>query len=127
MQIDDITYLVIDAALRIHSTVGPGCYEKVYEEILYYELHKQGLNMERQLIMPIQYEDLHIKNAYRIDLLVEGRLILEVKSAETVIPIHFKQVMTYLKLMHLKNGMILNFKVNKMKEGIHRVFNNFGS
>lgn len=127
MEINELTGIVIKTAIDIHSVIGPGCFERVYEEILYDELQKQHLKIERQLLMPIQYGELFIKDAYKLDLLVESTLIIEIKSIEHLLPVHFKQVTTYLKLLNLKNGMILNFKVNKMKEGIHRVFNNFGN
>lgn len=77
--------------------------------------------------MPIEYDVLFINDAYRLDLFIEGKVIVEIKSVEHILPVHFKQVMTYLKLMNIKNGMILNFKTNLMKDGIHRVFNNFGT
>jgi len=127
MEINDLTGMVIESAIKIHTAIGPGCFEKVYEETLYYELQKKGLNTQRQLTMPIEYEELVIKDAYKVDLLVENKLIVEIKSVEHILPVHFKQVNTYLKLLNLKNGMLLNFKVNQMKEGIHRVFNNFGN
>jgi GxxExxY protein len=124
MEINALTGSVIESAIKIHSTVGPGCYEKVYEEILYYELDKKGLQVDRQLVMPIEYEGLLIENAYTVDLIVEKRLIIEVKSIDYLLSVHYKQVMTYLKLLHIKDGLLLNFKVEHMKEGIHRVFNN---
>jgi GxxExxY protein len=126
MNIDEITGKIVDACIKIHSTVGPGCFEKVYEEILYFELLKRNLIVDRQLTMPIEYETLHIPDAYRLDLIVENKVIIEVKYVEHVLPVHFKQVMTYLKLLNIKNGILLNFKVDLMKDGIHRVFNNFG-
>lgn len=112
--------------MKIHSNVGPGCLERVYEEILYFEICKRNISVRRQVSMPIVYERLNIPEAYKIDLLIDERLILEIKSIEAIAPVHFKIVMTYLNLMNLKNGMILNFKVNRMKEGIHRIFNNNG-
>lgn len=127
MDINELTGTVIEIAIKIHNTIGPGCFEKVYEEVLYYELQKRNLDVERQLLLPFEYESLLIKDAYKIDLLIENKLVIEIKSIEHVLPVHFKQVMTYLKLVNLKNGMLLNFKVNQMKEGIHRVFNNFGN
>lgn len=127
MDINELTGTVIEVAIKIHNTVGPGCFEKVYEEILYYELQKRNLKVERQLLLPIEYENLLIKDAYKVDLQIENKLVVEIKSIEHVLPVHFKQVMTYLKLLNLKNGMLLNFKVNQMKEGVHRVFNNFGN
>ena len=126
MEINDITGIVIESAINIHSTIGPGCFEKVYEEVLFHDLLKQKLHIKRQVLMPIVYKELLIKDAYKVDLLIENILVLEIKSTEHIAPVHFKQVMTYLKLLNLKNGLILNFKTNLMKEGIHRVFNNFG-
>ncbi|HEY1114829.1 MAG TPA: GxxExxY protein [Chitinophagaceae bacterium] len=125
MEINELTGSVIESAIKIHSTIGPGCYEKVYEEILCYELNKKGLQIDRQLVMPINYEDLFIEHAYKVDLIIEKQLIIEVKSVDYLLAVHYKQLMTYLKLLHIKDGMLLNFKVEQMKEGIHRVFNNF--
>lgn len=126
MEINLLTGTIIEICIKIHSTVGPGCFEKVYEEILYYELTKRRIPVERQICMPIHYETLFIPHAYKMDLLVDNQIIVEIKSVEWVLPVHFRQLTTYLKLMKLKNGMIINFKVHKMKDGIHRVFNNFG-
>jgi GxxExxY protein len=127
MEINQLTGLIVDTCIKIHSAIGPGCYERVYEELLYFELTKRNLYLDRQLTMPILYKSLQINDAYKLDLLVEKKIIIEIKSVEYIIPVHFKQLNTYLKLMKLKHGMLLNFKVNLMKEGIHRVFNNFGS
>lgn len=124
--INELTEIVIGVCIKIHSKVGPGCFERVYEEILYYELTKLGLKVERQLLLPIEYEELYIKDAYKIDLLIEGKLITELKSLHPLPPVYFNQVQTQLSLMNLKNGMLINFKVQKMKDGIHRVFNNAG-
>ena len=126
MEIEKLTGFVLDACIKIHTKIGPGCFEKVYEEVLYHELYKRQLYIERQVIMPILYDDLLISDAYRIDILVENKLILEIKSVEKVIPVHFKQLRTYLNLMQLKNGILLNFNVEWMKFGFHRVFNNVG-
>jgi GxxExxY protein len=127
MEINQLTGIVLDACIKIHSEIGPGCFEKVYEETLYYELSKRNIEVERQLIMPISYEKLFISDAYRIDLLADKKLVIEIKSVERLAPVHYKQVMTYLKLMKLKNGLLLNFNVEWMKEGFHRVFNNDGT
>ncbi len=127
MEANEITGIIVDASIKIHTSIGPGCFERVYEELLYYELTKRRLNIKSQLTMPITYEVLKINDAYKLDLLVEDRIIIEIKSIEHVLPVHFKQVNTYLKLMNLKYGMLLNFKVDLMKDGIHRVFNNFVS
>lgn len=126
MSINELTAVVVDLCIKIHSKIGPGCFERVYEEILYYELTKLGYKVERQLLLPINWEDLHINNAYKIDLLVEDRLVLELKSIYPLPPVYFNQVRTQLSLLNLKNGMLLNFKVELMKDGIHRVFNNSG-
>jgi GxxExxY protein len=127
MTINQLTGIVIDICIKIHSRIGPGCFERVYEELLYYELIKLGLKVDRQLLLPINYDGLRIENAYRLDLLVENRLIIEVKSVNPLPPVYFKQVRTQLALLNLKHGLLLNFKVDLMKNGIHRVFNNFGA
>jgi GxxExxY protein len=127
MEVNQLTGIVLDACIKIHTEIGPGCFERVYEETLYYELIKRDLYVERQLLMPIQYEELAIYDAYRIDLLLENKVVIEIKSIERIAPVHFKQVMTYLKLSKLKNGLLLNFNVEWMKEGFHRVFNNDGN
>lgn len=127
MEIQDLTGLVVDLAINIHSKIGPGCFEKVYEEILYYELNKAGIKCHRQLFLPIEYESLNIENAYKLDLLVDNRLVIELKSVAILPSVYFKQLKTQLALLNLKHGMILNFKVNLMKDGIHRVYNNFGN
>ena len=121
-----MTSLVIGLCINIHSKLGPGCFEKVYEEILYYELNKLGLKAERQILLFIQWESLNIKNAYKIDMIVEDKLVLEIKSIYPLAPVFFNQIRTYLSLLHLKHGLLLNFKVPLMKEGIHRVYNNSG-
>jgi GxxExxY protein len=126
MDINSLTGTVLDACIKIHTAIGPGCFERVYEEALYYELIKRNVSTERQVLMPISYESLLIKDAYKIDLLAEKQLIIEIKSLERLAAVHFKQVMTYLKLSGLKNGLLLNFNIEWMKDGFHRVFNNDG-
>ena len=98
----------------------------MYEELLHYELTKLGLKVQRQLLLPIQYEELNIENAYKLDLLVEDKLVLELKTVFPLPAVYFKQIRTQLSLLDLKYDMLLNFKVELMKDGIHRVFNNFG-
>ena len=126
MKINELTGIVVDTAIKIHSKIGPGCFEKVYEEILNYELQKMGFLVYRQLLLPIEYETLRVENAYKLDLLVENKLIIELKSVSPFPSVYFKQLSTQLGLLNLKNGMILNFKVDLMKEGIFRVYNNRG-
>ena len=124
MHIDVVTGSVLDACIKIHTAIGPGCFEKVYEETLNYELSKRGLDVKRQTLMPICYEKLFIHDAYKMDLLVERKLIIEIKSVERLAPVHFRQVMTYLKLSGIKNGLLLNFNVELIKYGFNRIFNN---
>ena len=126
MEINELTAIIVNLCIKIHSKIGPGCFEKVYEEILYYELCKLGILVHRQLLLPIEYESLQINDAYKLDMLVENKLILELKSVHPLPSVYFKQVKTQLGLLNLKHGMLLNFKVDLMKDGICRVYNNFG-
>ncbi len=126
MHIDELTSYVISTGIKIHSRVGPGCFEKVYEEILYFELLKSGVKVQRQLLMPIDYEELHIENAYKLDLLIDDKLIVELKSIYPLPPVYFNQLKTHFSLLNLKHGMIINFKVPLLRDGIYRVFNNKG-
>ncbi|MEJ8841938.1 GxxExxY protein [Lacibacter sp. H375] len=126
MHIDDLTNLVINLCIKMHTRIGPGCFEKVYEEILYYELIQANVKVERQLLLPVEYENLYLKNAYKLDLLIEDKLIVELKSVNPLPPVYFNQLQTHLVLTNLKHGLLLNFKVPLMKDGIHRVFNNKG-
>ncbi len=126
MHIDELTNLVINLCIKIHTRIGPGCFEKVYEEILYYELNQAGIKVGRQLLLPVEYEELHLKNAYKLDLLIEDKLIVELKSVYPLPPVYFNQLQTHLVLTNLKHGLLLNFKVPLMKDGLHLVFNNKG-
>ena len=126
MHINELTGIVVDLCIKIHSRIGPGCFERVYEEILYYELTKLGIKVERQLLLPIEYDELFIKDAYKIDLLIDNKLVVELKSIHPLPPVYFNQTRTHLSLLNLKHGMLINFKVELMKDGVHRVFNNFG-
>jgi GxxExxY protein len=92
MEMNILTGTVLDACIKIHTAIGPGCYEKVYQEALYYELSKRNIWGERQVLMPISYETLLIEDAYRIDLVIEKKLVIEIKSLERLAPVHFKQV-----------------------------------
>jgi GxxExxY protein len=127
MTIDELTGIVIGLCIKIHSRLGPGCFERVYEEILYYELTRLGFDVQRQLLLPIRYKELYIKKGYKLDLLVEKRLILELKSVHPLPAVYFDQLKTHLSLSNIKHGLLLNFKVQLMKEGIYRVFNNFAN
>ena len=126
ISIHELTAIVVGLCIKIHKKIGPGFFERVYEEILYYELIKLGLKVRRQFLLPIHWNELYIKDAYKIDLLVEDKLILELKSIFPLPTVYFNQIHTHLSLLNLKHGMLINFKVPKMKEGIYRVFNNIG-
>ena len=101
MDINSLTGIVVDLCIKIHNRIGPGCFERVYEEVLYCELCRLGLNVRRQLLLPIQYDDLFIENAYKLDLLVEGRLVLELKSVYPLPVVYFNQMRTQLSLLSL--------------------------
>lgn len=104
MEINKLTGIVVDLCIKIHSRIGPGCFERVYEEILYYELIRLGIHTERQVLLPIEYEELVIKDAYKLDLLAERKLVLELKSLHPLPAVYFKQTRTHLSLLSLKHG-----------------------
>lgn len=116
--------IVFDCALKVHQTLGPGLLESAYEECLFYELKKTGLYVEKQKALPLIYEEVKLDIGYRIDIIIENKLILEIKSVEALNDVHFAQLMTYLKLTDCKLGMLLNFNVSLIKNGIKRVVNN---
>ncbi|MDN3204660.1 GxxExxY protein [Algoriphagus sediminis] len=115
--------LVLDACFKVHSALGPGLLESAYEACLSYELRKIGLNVKSQLSLPIVYDGLKIDAGYRIDLLVEDEIIVELKAVEELNSVHLAQVLTYLKLSDKKLGLLVNFNVNLLKHGIKRVIN----
>lgn len=121
MELNDITYEIIGCAYKVHSALGPGLLESTYEICLEYELIKSGLVVERQKALPVIYDEVRLDAGYRIDLLVNQQIILELKAVESIAPIHRAQLMTYLKLSQLKLGLLLNFNVQDMKKGIHRI------
>ncbi len=121
MNVTDLTKLISDAATKIHAAIGPGCFAKTYEEALYYELSKKGLLVERQVVMPVFYEQLIINDAFKVDLLIDQKLVVEIKAVDKLLAVHFKQVKGYLKLMNIKNGLLLNFKTVALKDGIHSI------
>lgn len=119
--IDLIAKDVVDAAYKIHTKLGPGLLESAYEACLAYELTKRGYQLERQKPQPVIYDGLEIEVGYRLDILVNGEVILELKSVEQVLPIHHAQLMTYLKLSGKTLGLLINFNVPVIKQGIRRV------
>jgi GxxExxY protein len=123
MDENTIAEKVLDAAFRIHRQLGPGLLESVYEIVLVRELERMGLNAERQKPIQVRFEDLIFDEAFRVDLLVEGRVIVEIKSVEKLMPVHGKQVLTYLRLTGLQLGLLINFGENLLKDGVKRVVN----
>jgi GxxExxY protein len=120
---NEIGTVVVAAAIKIHQTLGPGLLETVYEAVLARKLRQAGFEVKRQVPVPIQFEGMHFDEGFRADLIVEGTVILELKSIETIHPVHKKQLLTYLKLTGLKLGYLLNFGEELMKHGITRVIN----
>jgi len=120
---NELATIVVDTALGIHRKLGPGLLESAYESILAYELGKKGLVIERQVPVPLIWDEMLIAESYRIDILVEKKLIVELKSVEKLIPVHKKQVITYLKVSGLKLGLLINFGAAIIKEGIVRLVN----
>jgi GxxExxY protein len=112
---------VMDAAFKVHRALGPGLLENSYEECLSYELRKSGFEVERQKALPLIYEEVKLESGYRIDLMVNSSVIVEVKAVETLLPVHWAQVITYLRLSRLELGMLVNFNVKLLKDGMHRV------
>lgn len=123
MELDDITGAIVDAAMKIHMDLGPGLLESVYEAVLARALQKRGLRVERQKPISFEYDGTVFEEGFRIDLLVEGCVIVELKSVEKLAPVHSKQLLTYLRLMKLPVGLLLNFGAATLEEGLHRVVN----
>lgn len=115
--------IIIGCCINIHRTLGPGLLESVYEELLAYEITKAGHLVERQKVLDLNYDGHVIRNAFRADLIVEGKIILEIKSVEKIHKVHQMQVLTYLKITKLKLGYVLNFNQDTMTEGVRRVVN----
>ncbi len=121
--VDDITGAIVDASIKIHKDLGPGLLESVYEVVLARALEKRGFRVERQKSIRFEYEEMVFEEGFRTDLLVEGRVIVELKSVENLAPVHGKQLLTYLRLMHLPVGLLINFGAFTLKEGLHRIVN----
>lgn len=124
MQINDITGHIIDCAMRVHTRLGPGLLESSYEACLAYELTQRGLKVRTQVQQPIIYDSVKIDVGYRLDLLVEETVIVELKAVEHILPVHKAQIITYLKLSDKRIGLLINFNVVRLKEGIERFANN---
>ena len=112
---------IIDAAIKVHKALGPGLLESVYESCLCYELSKRGIPFRRQVPMPVRFEEVHIETGFRVDVIADECAIAELKSAESIIPIHEAQLLTHFKLANIRLGLLLNFNVPLMKQGIKRM------
>jgi len=124
--INDVTGEIIDAAMKVHKQFGPGLLESVCQRLLAWELERRGLHVEMNKCVSLHFEGLHFDRALTIDLLVEDRVIVEVKSVEKKLPVHFKQVLTYLRVTGLQVGLLINFGSATLMEGVERVANNYG-
>ena len=122
--LDEITGATIDAAIKLHQNLGPGLLESVYEAILAATLQRQGFTVERQKPIDFEYEGLRFQEGFRVDLLINAQVIVELKSVETLAPVHGKQVLTYLRLMRLPVGLLINFGGPTLKDGLRRIVNN---
>ena len=122
---NQITKQVIGSAIEVHRALGPGLLESAYEECLCYELAQQGLPFARQVALSVQYKDVKLDCGYRIDILVDGSVIIELKAVESLLPIHEAQLLTYLKLAEKRVGLLINFNVPILKHGLKRIVNQF--
>jgi GxxExxY protein len=124
MDIEEVARQIVDAAIKVHRGLGPGLLESAYQKCLEYELRKRGLQVECEVLLPVIYESVQIDAGYRIDMLVEGCVIIENKTVEKLLPVHQAQLLTYLKLRDCRLGFLLNWNVPLMKQGIKRTVNN---
>ena len=115
--------MIVDAAFKIHTRLGPGLLESVYQEVLKHELEKRGLRVQKEVPIPVVYESVHLDVGFKADLIVEGLVIVELKSVEQIHPVHKKQLLTYLRLADKRLGLLINFNVPLIKDGISRVVN----
>ena len=121
---NELSYKIIGIALELHKSIGPGLLESVYENALSFDLKEAGLKVNCQVPMPFVYKEVRMETGYRIDLIVNDKVLIEVKSIESLAPVHFAQTLTYLKVSGLKLGLLINFNVKTLKESIHRIVNN---
>lgn len=125
MEINEITGIIIEESIRIHKDIGPGLMEKVYEELLVYRLKKRGLDIKRQQKIELVYEEVKLDVDLRFDLMVENKVLVDLKSKETVSPAEYKIFKTYLRLTEISIGLVINFNVEYLKDGIKRIANNY--
>lgn len=127
MEIDQITGSIVDAAMKVHTALGPGLLESVYEKCLKHELTKRGFKVESQLWVPVLYDGIEIEGGYKIDLLVEAKVIVELRVVEQLLDIHKAQLLSYLKLANKPVGLLINFNVVHLRDGIRRLVNHYQS
>jgi len=120
---NEVAKQIVDVAFKIHTTFGPGLLESVYETIMAYELQKRGLSVRRQQAIPVIYEDVRMDIGFRADLIVENKVVVEIKSVDAIAPVHKKQLLTYLRLTDKRPGLLINFNVELIKNAISRVVN----
>lgn len=123
MELNEITGIIIEESISIHKELGPGLMESVYEEALYVCLSERGLKVERQVIIPVYFREKKLEVGFRADLIIEDTVIVELKSTEVVAPVHYKKLLTYLKLTSMPVGLLINFYVDLLKNGIKRIVN----
>lgn len=123
MTLNEITGQIVDSAMKVHTALGPGLLESAYEACLVHELRKRSLRVQNQVELPVRYEEVYLDIGYRIDLLVEDQVIVELKAIAELAPIHEAQLLSYLKLSNLRIGLLINFHVSKLKDGIRRLVN----
>jgi GxxExxY protein len=122
---NEIAAVIVDAALSVHRTLGPGLLESVYEAALAFELRDRGLRVQRQVPIPVRYRNVIFDEGFRADLIVEDKVIVELKSVERVAPVHPKQLLSHLRLADLRLGLLINFNVELLRDGIKRIVNDF--
>ena len=121
---NELSYQIIGIAIGLHRNIGPGLLESAYENALSYDLREAGFSVKSQVPMPFVYQEVRMEVGYRVDLIVNEKVLIEVKSIESLAPVHFAQTLTYLKLSGLKLGLLINFNTNTLKGSIHRIANN---
>ena len=121
---NEIATIMVNIFIKIHRTLGPGLLESVYEEVICYELRKHGISYQRQKNINVNYEDAKLDIGFRCDLIIENKVIIEIKSVEYIVPVHPKILLTYIRLLELRLGLLVNFNVALMRDGITRVVNN---
>lgn len=123
MDIEDVAKEIVDAAIKVHRTLGPGLFESTYQKCLAYELRKRGLRVDCEVVLPIVYDGVEIESGFRMDMLVENLIVVENKTVDRIAPIHSTQLLTHLRLGGYQLGFLLNWKVTLMKHGINRIIN----